>query len=177
MMLADSLLQHRAEILTEWFEGVLADYPPETAKFLRQKRDPFSNPVGTGLREALAPIFDELVTEWNTERVLEPLDAIIRIRAVQDFSPSGAIAFLLTLKRLLRRHLGSSGQSPDNETLDNRFDELVMIAFDVYSRCREEIYAIQVKQIRNLSLDRMERLNEWRAQRERTGDGDVVESH
>lgn len=176
-MLADSLLQHRAEILTEWFDGILAEYPPETAKFLRQRQDPFANPVGTGLREALTPIFDELVTGWNTQRVQGSLDEIIRIRAVQDFSPSGAVAFLFTLKRLLRKHLGSGGLSSDNETIEGRLDELVMMAIDVYSRCREEVFDIRVKQIRNLSLDRMERLNEWRAQRDRTGGGNVVESH
>jgi hypothetical protein len=178
MMLANSLLQHRAELLTEWFDRILEEYPPETAKFLRQQGNHFANPVGSGLREALAPIFDELVTGWNTDKVLESLDSIIRVRAVQDFSPSGAVSFLFTLKRLLRHHFVSDGHSSgtDLETLDRRFDELVLMAFEVYSRCREEVFDIRVKQIRDLSLNRMERLNEWRAQRTTVGDDDVVES-
>jgi len=179
MMLADSLLQHRAEILTEWFDGILAEYPPETATFLRQQKDPFANPVGAGVREELAPIFDELVTGWNRERVMESLDRIIRVRALQDFSPAGAIAFLFVLKRLLRRHRTSGGLSAekDLETLDDRFDELVLMAFDAYSRCREQVFEIRVKEIRNLSLKTMERLNEWRAQRDGIGGEDVAESH
>jgi hypothetical protein len=179
MMLADSLLQHRAEILTEWFDGILAGYPPETAEFMRQQEDPFANPVGAGVREELAPIFDELVTGWDRDRVIESLDRIIRVRALQDFSPSGAIAFLFMLKRLLRRHCTSAGLSAENalETLEGRFDELVLMAFDVYSRCREQVFEIRVKEIRNLSLKTMERLNEWRAQRDGIGGEDVAESH
>jgi hypothetical protein len=83
------------------------------------------------------------------------------------------------LKRLLRRHCTSAGLSAENalETLEGRFDELVLMAFDVYSRCREQVFEIRVKEIRNLSLKTMERLNEWRAQRDGIGGEDVAESH
>ena len=177
--MADSLLQHRAEILTEWYDGILAEYPKETARFLKRQQDPHANPVGAGLREELAPLFDELVTEWNRERVAASLDRILRVRAVQDFSPSGAVSFLFALKRLLRRHCTSDAVSAENdlETLQFRFDEMVLMAFDAYSRCREQVFDIRVKEIRNLSLNRLERLNEWRSRRDGIGGDDVAESH
>jgi hypothetical protein len=40
-----------------------------------------------------------------------------------------------------------------------------LVAFDVYSRCREQVFEIRVREIRNRSLKVMERLNAWREQR------------
>ena len=53
MVLEEQIGQHRDAILGDWFDRILAGYPTETAKFLRSKKDPFGNPVGTGLRDEL----------------------------------------------------------------------------------------------------------------------------
>jgi hypothetical protein len=178
-MLQEFLSQHRAAIVSEWFELILAEYPQETAKFLSQQRDPFANPVGAGLRKELGPLFDGVVSGVDCERLLPALDRIIRVRAVQDFKPSEALGFLLGLKRLIRMRVTASDLEfgGDLAELEARIDRLVLAAFDVYTGCREQVCEIRVEEIRNRSLKMMERLNEWRAQRDGFDDSDVVEPH
>jgi hypothetical protein len=178
-MLRDSLSRHRAAIVDEWFEQVVAEYPEETARFLRTQQDPFANPVGAGLRDSLGPIFDELLSSVDEERVMPLLDRIIRVRSVQDFKPSQAVGFLLGLKLIIRKRADETGSDCGRELaeIEERIDRLVLAAFDVYTGCREQLCEIRVKEIRNRSLKNMERLNEWRARRRGIGSPDGAESH
>ena len=178
-MLRDSLSRHRAAIVDEWFEQVVAEYPEETARFLRSQQDPFANPVGAGLRDSLGPIFDELLSGVDEERVMPLLDRIIRVRSVQDFRPSQAVGFLLGLKLIVRKRAAETNSDCSRELaeIEERIDRLVLAAFDVYTGCREQLYEIRIKEIRNTSLKNMERLNEWRAQRRGIGSPDGAEPH
>ena len=165
------LSESRDELVTEWHESILSQYPRETARFLRQQADPFANPVGTALREELGPRYDAVVAGTGGDRIDRALDRIVRVRAVQDFRPSAALAFVIELKRVIRQRVASAGLECADElaALEERIDGMLLAAFDVYSRCREEIFDIRVKDVRNRSLKMMERLNEWRARRDEVG--------
>jgi hypothetical protein len=178
-MLGEYLSEHRHAIVAEWYERVTSQYPPETARFLRQQADPFANPVGAALREELEPLYDAVVAGGDGDRVDQSLDRIIRVRAVQDFKPSEAIAFVVELKRVIRQRVASDGLTCGSElaALESRLDGVLLAAVDVYSRCREQIYDIRVKDIRNRSLKMMERLNEWRARRDEVGGPEAAEPH
>jgi hypothetical protein len=178
-MLGEYLSKHRDAVVAEWYERVISQYPPETARFLRQQPDPFANPVGTALREELGPLYDAFVAGGAGDRIEQSLDRIIRVRAVQDFRPSQAIGFLIELKQLIRGRVASHGLVCESElaALESRLDGLLLVAFDVYSRCREQIHEIRVKDIRNRSLKMMERLNEWRARRDEAGGPEAAEPH
>jgi len=162
-MLAHELARHRESILERWIGSVMDAYPDETAKFLKKEGDPFSNPVGAGLREGLADIVAGLAGDVGHE-VFEPaLDRVIRVRAVQDFSPAAAVGFVFDLKRIVREELDPS--IGDLSELDGRIDRLGLQAFDVYMRCREQVWAIRAKEIRSQSLGILERMQEWREKR------------
>ena len=47
-------------------------------------------------------IFDEFLGENSAEAMGPLLDKVIRIRAVQDFSPSSSLAFIFDLKKIAR---------------------------------------------------------------------------
>jgi hypothetical protein len=87
------------------------------------------------------------------------------VRAVQDFEPSAAVSFVFDLKGLLREFAGKGGDG-SLEVLDQRIERLGMCAFDVYMRCREEMWKIRAREIRNQSVGIMERVAEWRERRE-----------
>jgi hypothetical protein len=178
-MLETYLSKERDGIISEWFECIVTQYAPETAKFLRQQRDQFANPVGAGLRDELGPLFDGLVADADPDQSRESLDRIIRVRAVQDFEPSEALGFLLEIKRIVRDRVGAGNLEVEKElaAFDRRVDRLLLAAVNVFSTCREQVYEIRVKQIRKLSLERMERLNEWRANREKVGGSGATEPH
>jgi hypothetical protein len=45
-------------------------------------------------------------------------------------------------------------------------DRVALAAFDVYSACREQVYEIRVRSIRERSMRHVERFNEWRSRRD-----------
>lgn len=156
--------EDRAEVVARWFDRIVDHYPAETASFLRGQPDPFANPVGAGLRGELAPILDAILDGRDPAEVERAVDRIVRVRALQEMSPSKAVGFILELKEIFDEVVATA--SPDAKPLfDQRVDGMLLAAFDVYNRCREQVYDIRVKEIRNRSLKVMERLNSWREQR------------
>jgi hypothetical protein len=163
-MLDREMTKLRDEILERWIEGVIEDYPEETAVFLRSKKDRFANPVGASLREGLAELLDGIFRGVEPDELTPALDRVIRVRAVQDFEPSAAVGFVFDLKDLVRE---IAGEDTDGllDTLDQRIESLGLCAFDVYMRCREEMWKIRLQEIRNQSVGIMERVAEWRERR------------
>lgn len=154
----------RAEVLARWFDRIVEGYPAETARFLREQGDPFANPVGAALRRELGPILDGILDGRDPMELESSLDRIVRVRALQDMPPSRAVGFLLDLKNVLGVAVEELA-SADRRVLGERVDDVLLVAFDVYSRCREQVYEIRVNEIRNRSLKVMERLNSWREAR------------
>lgn len=143
-------------ILEHWFLAVLRSYPPDTATFLKLKRDPFQNPVGQTLRKEMEILYDDLVAGKDGERVTTAIENIIRIRAVQDFTPSQAVSFLLPLKNLILERIRTQGWDESIFTefweLINRIDHLALCAFDHFARCREKLYEIRIAEIKKWSI-------------------------
>jgi hypothetical protein len=165
-MLDRVIAEHRDEILERWIDDIIDGYPEETAKFLRSKQDRFANPVGAGLREGLAELLDGVSSGIDPGEMTSALDRIIRVRAVQDFAPSAAVGFVFDLRRLVLEFAGDETDSPPG-ALDDPIERLASSAFDVYMRCREEMWRIRAKEIRNQSVGIMERVAEWRERREK----------
>ena len=147
------LIRHRREaILDAWFGAIVDRYPAETARFLRGTRDPFDNPVGSALREGLGSLLDLATEDGEVDAARAAMDRIIRIRAVQDFSPSQAVSFVLRLKRAIRAELGNgAGQGPqavELAELEEDIDRLALVAFDIYVRCREQVYELRINEVK-----------------------------
>jgi len=154
----------RAKMVERWFDLIVDGYPAETARFLREQSDPFANPVGAGLRDELAPVLDWIVDGRDPVEIEPALDRIVRIRALQDMSPAEAVSFVLILKDVYQEIADDSTVDAGAE-FNSRVDGVLLTAFNVFSRCREEVYNIRVKEVRNRSLKVMERLNSWREER------------
>ncbi len=154
-MLRELLIQNKDTILGKWFNLILKSYPPDVSKFLKKERDRFNNPVGHTIFQNINHIYDELVNETDGERIVVCLDNIIRIRSVQDFSPREAVAFIFQLKKIIRDELGSENRGDKilKEILEfeQEIDELALLAFQIYMRCREELFEIRAKELRNRS--------------------------
>ena len=167
-MIDRDIAEHQDEILKRWIDHTMEGYPEETAKFLRSQKDPFANPVGAGLREGLAELLDGVIQGVEPEELSSAMDRVIRVRAVQELSPSTAVGFIFDLRGLLR-DFGSGGNAETKESfdiIDQRIERLGMYAFDVYMSCREQMWAIRAREIRNQSVGIMERVAEWRERRE-----------
>ncbi|MDM8526551.1 RsbRD N-terminal domain-containing protein [Desulfococcaceae bacterium HSG8] len=156
--LKNALVKKKKAIIKKWFDTVVDTYPPDTSRFIKSQKDPFANPVGNTTFHGLKALFDELVNGMDYETINSFLDPIIRIRAVQDFSPSKAIGFIFLLKKIIRESLkeASSGDE-EYHMFDERIDKLGLIAFDIYVGCREKIYEIKSNEFKNRTFSAFER--------------------
>ena len=153
MVLNEALAAKRGAVLERWFQAVLATYPEETARFLAGGADPFANPVGHTVREGLGRLYDRFVADVPASELSAAIDGIVRIRAVQEFSPSAAVGFVYTLRGILREELADTALDPaDRAALENGVDRLALVAFDVYMQCREKIFEIRVREIKESQL-------------------------
>ena len=152
MFLEQLLSQKRAAILERWLGLILETYPADSSRFFQQEKDRFINPVGYTISREIEVLYDELLQGMNPDKLYASLDNIIRIRAVQDFSPSQAIAFVFLLKKAVRETLAS--ELRDNQffeellKFESRIDELALLAVDIYTKCREKIYEIRVNEVK-----------------------------
>ncbi len=163
MTVESILAQHRSTIVKKWFELVIGSYPQDGSCFLKNQKDPFANPVGQNTIKGLEGLVDSLFKETSHDSQLAFLDQIIRMRAVQAFSPSEAISFIFSLKDIVRESfVPSSADTSFMEqwlSFESRIDRLALIAFDIYTQCREKMYEIRVNELRRTSLSALKRAN------------------
>ena len=163
MDIKDLLTDKRSDIVRGWFDLILETYPQETAIFLKDQKDRFANPVGQTILSGIENLFDEIVNSPDPEKVNEYLDNIIRIRAVQDFSPSDAIGFLFLLKNVIRDELLTDIRRHDlfEELLitESGIDDLARTSFDIFMKCREKLYDLKANEVRNWTCRLLKRAN------------------
>ena len=99
--------------------------------------------MGNTLKEGLATLLDEITGEMDTAKIGPALESIVRLRAVQDFTtgPGDGLRFRATENPVTKTWKGGSPH-----TWQKRIDETALLAFDLYMRCREEIYEIRARE-------------------------------
>lgn len=152
----EALERHKQKVIEAWFQKVIETYPEETTKFLKSQKNPFLNPVGGAIREGLEGIINWITSGGKSDEVIPFLDRIIRIRAVQEFRPSEALQFIMDLKTVIRS-VCSKDLPTAFEDLDALVDRLLMESFDVFSKCREDLYEIRVQEIKNRTFRLLQR--------------------
>jgi RsbT co-antagonist protein rsbRD N-terminal domain len=162
MKIEKLLSEQKSAIIKKWFDAVVKTYPEDSSGFLGKQKDPFTNPVGHTIRHGIEGIFDELLGDLDYERVSPFLDEIIRVRAVQDFTPSQAVSFIFSLKRVIRDELLKRREGiPWDElpALESRIDRLALFSFDIFVACREKLYEIKANELRNMTFRLLQRVN------------------
>ena len=152
---------NKSKIIKGWFDATIQTYAPDTAQFFKGQKDQFGNPVGSITSKGIAFLLDQLLDPWDPEAVKAYLDPIIRIRAIQDFSPSQATGFILFLKKVLRDNLANELQNDANALqlleFESKIDQLCLLAFDLYMDCKEKIYELSANETRNRTFRAFER--------------------
>lgn len=163
--LKNILSEKRAVILKKWIDHIFDTYPAETAGFLREKKNRFSNPAGHSVSEGADGIFEDILQLQGNdqEKASVFLDNIIRIRAIQEFTPSQAISFVFFLKKIIRDELAKeireNGLSDELTALENHIDSLGLLAFDIFMCCREKLYDIKANEMRHMTFRLLRKAN------------------
>lgn len=154
MNLEKHLNDKQSKLVENWIASVIATYPANSVKFFKDTKDPFANPVGSTIKRSIDLLFTEVIKQkMDPAAVNEAMDPIIRLRAVQEFTPSKAVSFIFTIKHLLRKEF--TKQLKDESVgrflsdVESNVDEMILIAFDIYGKCREKIYLLRINQAKN----------------------------
>lgn len=151
-MLNEILASKRNTIVRKWLELVAQTHP--AGMNLLQDTDRFTNPVRYIFAGALETLYDEVIQQGriDSEKSLKALEEMLKVRAVQDFTPGEAVSFVFLIKQAIReslaRELKDHRIAEDLTELEKRIDRLALAAFDAYMKCREQIFEVRVSEIR-----------------------------
>jgi len=151
MDLAEALKNYREKIVNRWVEYTLSTYT--SSAFFLKERDTFANPVGGNTRQALERLFILLAENADSTEFTAPLEQIMRIRSVQEFTASQAVAPIHAVKHITREILTADKQTCGlvNDLYDFEFavDLAVLAAFDIFMQCRERLYQVRIREIKS----------------------------
>jgi hypothetical protein len=120
---------------------------------LQRTSDRFNNPVGDAIRRETDRSFDALLEGSPDPLSSDLFEDTVKIRSVQDFSPSQAVGFVFLLKQAIRERvadqLQENGVMTELLALESRIDELALQVFDAYTRCRKKIHEIRTSELKN----------------------------
>ncbi len=149
MSLEVLLVPKKKAIVQKWIDQVLDSYG--SPEFFKTQKDRFANPIGSTISRGLQNLFVILVEERELGEAAKPLEEIIKIRAVQEFSPSSAVFFVYLLKDIVREEMTKEQNREEVlntlSILDSRIDKVALMAFDYYMDCRERLHRIRVNEV------------------------------
>jgi hypothetical protein len=163
MNLKALMSEKKAAIVKKWFDLIIDNYPSDASNFFKKQKNRFSNPVGHTISQGIDGLFDEILHGIDSEKLFPFLNDIIKIKAVQDFSPSKAISFVFLLKQAIREEMGSEikkkQMSDELRLFEEQIDELALLSFDIYMKCRERIYEIKADEARRMMFRLLQKAN------------------
>jgi hypothetical protein len=151
------LAEKRSSIVKTWYDAVKETLPPGSSDLSDQQEVEATVFVGDNLALGLEGLFNALLQGVMPDDISRFLNNMIRLRASQDATPSQAMALIIQVKKAVRQELGSEILSDPRlgEELtawDSVVDDLILFAFDIYVRCREEVLEFKAQEAKNETL-------------------------
>jgi hypothetical protein len=138
-------------ILKKWLAAIYDTYPADTAEFIKGDNDMFANPVGHTVTANAEYILEGLIRGEDTAALSAHVECIIRIRAVQDFTPIQAVSFMNSLKTVifsqLKPEIHKHRLWDEWEKLEASVDNLTLMANEIYAKMKQRIQHIRMKEI------------------------------
>jgi hypothetical protein len=162
MALAARLRECSSAIGQRWLEQILATYPDRAAAVFLREQDPFANPVGHALRAATRAAMEAFLAENEPQEICTCLEEVIRIRAVQEFTPAQAISFVFLWKEAIRVELGEQEcrqAAAELLEVERRIDQVALGVFDIYVRYRAQVYQLRVNEMKRSVARLVETVN------------------
>jgi len=152
MQISD-FLQENGEIQDRWIDRALATYPEGGVSALKTQKDRFANPIGYNIRHALTSLYKHFCGTVELEQALSALEDLIRIRAVQEFTPAEAISFLFLLKNAVKEENTNKKEAEalgfaEWLAFEQRIDAIALRTFDMYMDSRERVFKVRVNELK-----------------------------
>lgn len=149
----ESLNKKKQQILSKWQLAAFS-YADHDLLMGKKPRSRFSDPIAYVIEKSTRGIFEWLIKDGNQVDLFAPLEEICRLRAIQESKPSEVLHFIFELKQIIREELTDKNQTNYWAAalwdLDQRIDEIGLLAFDIYSDCRAKICELRINEIKRL---------------------------
>ncbi|MDH3359835.1 MAG: RsbRD N-terminal domain-containing protein, partial [Desulfobulbaceae bacterium] len=152
MQISD-FLQENGEIHDRWLDRVIATYPEGGGAAIKQQKDSIANPLGYNIRHAVTLMYKHFCDTVELDKALVALEDLIRIRAVQEFTPAEAVSFAFLFKDAIKEE--NSNKKEDEalgfaEWLDfeKRIDAIALQTFDMYMANRERVFKVRINEMK-----------------------------
>lgn len=162
LVLLGVLKNKKRIILENWFEKIVAAYPPETRVVLKRVGEQFANPVGSVLYRGIEGLLQSLVDGGELVDMMPFIDEIIKIKAVYDSSPSRAVDYAFQLRQVIWDQAldeinDGTVAVAELVKLDIIIDNLTLASFEKYMKFQEQIYEVRATELRRRyhMLDRL----------------------
>lgn len=155
--LKEQLQAHQSTLLEKWYNRMIEGYPPEMRNFWEHKERQFTQPMPYSMAQNMKELLRIVLSEAEDRAAAQAsLDQVMRICAVQNLAPSAAIRFILLLKEVLWQELQEGFEESgvgerallEFRRMENRIDELALLAFDQYMNCRQKIYDLRIQELK-----------------------------
>jgi len=131
------LIREKRQIVLDQWQGYVLSLFPVTMKS--------ATPIAQAIESGLGDVLDSF--ETTPEKRTAALSGVIRILAVQSFSPSKSMSVFFALRSILREIGGSEKRQIKQKHWDEfqtSMEHLTLEAFDSYMVHREKIYQLKV---------------------------------
>ena len=164
MSIAELIDRQKVDILKNWHQSIINTYPKGASNFLNETKNKFANPIGYTINKSLPSILDAVIYNDLSEAAKNSLDAIIRIRAVQDFEPSQALSFINSLKAIIYSEISGDIKTDKDFLevlkLEKIFNTIFDFSINLYVSFREKVYEIKANEQMRTFEKMLERLNQ-----------------
>jgi hypothetical protein len=164
LMIGDLLKERTDTIVERWVEATLSSYPSEASALFQKRQDPFANPIGDSVRKGTRGVLQTILGGMDQKALRFHLDEIVRVRAVQDMSPSQALSFVFSLRSILRDVLPELDTDPglrrELPELEEKIDTVALTAFEVYAERREEVSQLRINEVKRQVAWVFEKMNQ-----------------
>ena len=151
MELGTLLKRKKPAILKKWLGEIFDTYPSDTSRFLQGEQDIFANPVGHAIAANAEHLLNGLIKKDAIVSLSAYLEQIIRIRAVQDFTPSEAVSFIGSLKTAITGRLKTEIHKynlwDEWGEFETRIDSLTQCAYELHTEMKKRIDLIRTKEM------------------------------
>ncbi|VAW35908.1 hypothetical protein MNBD_DELTA03-397 [hydrothermal vent metagenome] len=145
------LVENRLVIAEKWLDAVLSTYHKDGARFFKKQQDRFANPLGYSARTGLEKMV-KVIAEGGELEVSAELKQFIKLRAVQEFTPAKALAFIYDLKPIMLEVCAKETEQMDLNRwfqVESQIDSLALLVFDLYMAARELIHKVKYEELRS----------------------------
>ena len=132
-------------ILEKWLSSRLSLFSNQKQSLIKTQMDPFQNPIRHEILGGLKMILENF--EAESEKFNEAIEKICRVMAIQEFSPSKAIALFYELKVIILDREEKTEHTLNSKEFiefNSNIEKMTLKAFDCYCSHREKIYQLKV---------------------------------